>query len=415
MFLEEEDGTGASFDFERWAVHRSSSRYSRLLLGFFGSTTRRIFPTIFGLTTFSVLVDYYNQLAKQPIAPGALTDLGLISLPELQLPITPFELTAPVLGLLLVFRTDTAYDRFNLGSDVAWEITASLRSVMRRLVSWSGSAACADSAERAAALDLVDASAMLHGRLMGQYLRGGAETQESRCSQAALLRTALGVGDGADEELDTMASEAELTPYLALAALSLGVSRRLPSLSDQERIALDDGLSTVTCALAKCEKLLRTPIPLGYTRYSVRFLWIWLSLLPFALTRTFSEFGVNTWWEDKPQPVVVLAMLFIGFIFLSIEDIAVQIEEPFAILPLEQHQKWLLRDADQMKQLARWATADAGGAAVPQVPLLSSVNQIEGGPVPGEREGTGATSSSESSTSGKASPKINGSDQACFS
>ena len=32
--------------------------------------------------------------------------------------------------------------------------------------------------------------------------------------------------------------------------------------------------------------------------------------------------------------VLVLAMLFISFIFLSIEDIAVQIEEPFAVLPL---------------------------------------------------------------------------------
>jgi ion channel-forming bestrophin family protein len=85
----------------------------------------------------------------------------------------------------------------------------------------------------------------------------------------------------------------------------------------------------------------------------VRFLWIWLTLLPFALTRTFNDFGTNTWWEDKPQPVLVLAMLFIGFIFLSIEDIAVQIEEPFAILPLQLHQKWLVWDAEQTKQLAR--------------------------------------------------------------
>ena len=127
--------------------------------------------------------------------------------------------------------------------------------------------------------------------------------------------------------------------------------------------------------------------------------------------RTFADFGVGTWWEDKPQPVLVLAMLFIGFIFLSIEDIAVQIEaslrrppapparplapprrpalfghvlgsglslaalpcpslrhvtrvlvspspsrppqEPFAILPLEKHHKWLLADAARMRTLVR--------------------------------------------------------------
>jgi predicted membrane chloride channel (bestrophin family) len=86
-----------------------------------------------------------------------------------------------------------------------------------------------------------------------------------------------------------------------------------------ERIAVDSQILALTQSLGICEKLLRTPIPLGYTRYSVRFLWVWLSLLPFALTNTFSQFGVGTWWENKPQPVVVLAMLFIGFIFLSME------------------------------------------------------------------------------------------------
>ena len=41
----------------------------------------------------------------------------------------------------------------------------------------------------------------------------------------------------------------------------------------QERIALDDLLVTVAADLAKCEKLISTPIPLGYTRSSVRALW----------------------------------------------------------------------------------------------------------------------------------------------
>ena len=48
-------------------------------------------------------------------------------------------------------------------------------------------------------------------------------------------------------------------------------------------------------------------------------------------------------------------MTFVSFIFLSIEDIAVQIEEPFAILPLDLHQQWLERDADQMLRLQEWA------------------------------------------------------------
>ena len=40
-------------------------------------------------------------------------------------------------------------------------------------------------------------------------------------------------------------------------------------------------------------------------------------------------------------------------IFLSIEDIAVQIEEPFSILPLIKCHKWLLTDVRRTQALVR--------------------------------------------------------------
>ena len=93
----------------------------------------------------------------------------------------------------------------------------------------------------------------------------------------------------------------------------------------------------------------------------MRFLWLWLSLLPFALASTFAEFGVDTWWADKPQPVLAVAMLFVSFIFLSIEDIAVQIEEPFSILPLVKCHKWLQKDVRRMKSLVRISNGPSEG------------------------------------------------------
>ena len=44
-------------------------------------------------------------------------------------------------------------------------------------------------------------------------------------------------------------------------------------------------------------------------------------------------------------------MLFISFVFLSIEDIAVQIEEPFSVLPLVKCHKWLQVDVRRIVQL----------------------------------------------------------------
>jgi len=353
----------ASFDFERWRLHRSSSRYGSLLIGvLLGVTTRRISVTVALLVAFSAVVQGYASVAA--VDP---------SLPELALPLTPFELTAPVLGLLLVFRTNTANDRFNVGSDASWEVTGRLRSCIRQLIVWTA-APSVPAEEREAAAEIIDAYSVLHDWVMTSYLRGEPSTGQ----QAAVLRAALGGGeagllDDGEEHAEHVAdgvADGSSTPWLALTALSYSTMHRLPSIEVNERIALEGQITELTCALGMCEKILRTPIPLGYTRYSVRFLWIWLSLLPFALAQRFAEFGVGTWWEDKPQPVLPLAMLFIGFTFLSIEDIAVQIEEPFAILPLEQHQRWLLRDVEQMKRVLRQHQRLVDGAATVRASAL---------------------------------------------
>ena len=56
-------------------------------------------------------------------------------------------------------------------------------------------------------------------------------------------------------------------------------------------------------------------------RHTSRFLVIWLTVMPFTLWKTCH-------WAMVP------ASLIICFLLLSIEEIGVQIEEPFGILPL---------------------------------------------------------------------------------
>jgi putative membrane protein len=342
-----EDQKSATFDFERWGQHRSESRYYRIPLGaFLGVTTRRISSVVIPLMLFSSAVCLYGQAGlKDP------------TLPTIQLPLQPFELTAPALGLLLVFRSDNAFSRFRYGSELTWDITTSIRSAMRRLLAMTGSQQ-ASAAERAAADELVQGLVLLHHWIMNQHLRQGAVPSEHEDLVTAAL------GKEAEEALPVELGV--LTPYHGVELLSLGMRRRLPSLTDQEFIAMEDTLSSITQNLGQCERLLRTPIPLGYTRYSVRFLWIWLTLLPFALTRTFCGFQEGTWWEgrlDEPWPLVVSSVTFIASIFLSIEDIAVQIEEPFAVLPLDMHHQWLLRDVETSHKLMLWSSNALEGAS----------------------------------------------------
>ncbi|KIY95166.1 hypothetical protein MNEG_12797 [Monoraphidium neglectum] len=85
---------------------------------------------------------------------------------------------------------------------------------------------------------------------------------------------------------------------------------------------MDGNLTAFEDILGTCERLLRTPIPLSYTRHTSRFLVIWLALLPFTL---FGSLGLAT------PPLC----LMIAFLLLGIEEIGVSIEEPFSILALE--------------------------------------------------------------------------------
>ena len=81
----------------RWAQHSSPERYFRVLSGtFLGVTTRRVAPAAGLLLVTSTLVCAYNA--------AAVADPSM--LPLIHLPLLPFELTVPVLGLLLVFRSD---------------------------------------------------------------------------------------------------------------------------------------------------------------------------------------------------------------------------------------------------------------------------------------------------------------------
>ena len=76
-----------------------------------------------------------------------------------------------------------------------------------------------------------------------------------------------------------------------------------------------------------CERIFKSPVPLVYTRHTSRFLSAFLILLPFSLWPVMQ----NSWnhW------LVVPTSAMIAFFLLGIEEIGMQIEEPFSILPLE--------------------------------------------------------------------------------
>ena len=88
-----------------------------------------------------------------------------------------------------------------------------------------------------------------------------------------------------------------------------------------------------------CERIQSTPIPVSYTRHTSRSLMLWLLTLPFAL------------WPAM-KLVTIPAVFLVTYLMLGIDEIGVQIEEPFAVLPVKPLAEVCERDVRELdKQL----------------------------------------------------------------
>ena len=89
-------------------------------------------------------------------------------------------------------------------------------------------------------------------------------------------------------------------------------------------------------------------VPLIYTRHTGRFLGLWVLFLPLALAR-----------EMCGSVVMIPVCTVVGMLFFGIEELGVQIEEPFSILPLEDYVANVETAASQM--LAQESQCDVQG------------------------------------------------------
>ena len=197
-----------------------------------------------------------------PLGPSILSILGII------------------LGLLLVFRTNTAYDRW-------WEVRrlwGQLLNVTRALSHQLDAQLAADAPQRAryAAL-LGEFAAALAAHLRrprgatGPHLPNAVVRELSRLVHGDVARGAL-----------PREAAVSLTPLL---------------------VAFDD-------VAGACERIRNTPIPVSYSAYVKQFVLIYGIVLPFGLVR---EFRYGT----------IAASMLVFFATMGLELLAEEIEEPF--------------------------------------------------------------------------------------
>eukprot|EP01024_Parvocaulis_polyphysoides_P007141 TRINITY_DN12147_c0_g1_i10.p1 TRINITY_DN12147_c0_g1~~TRINITY_DN12147_c0_g1_i10.p1 ORF type:complete len:500 (-),score=22.15 TRINITY_DN12147_c0_g1_i10:449-1948(-) len=284
------------FTHSRWASHRSSKRYARHINSITRSRiVKALLPPIAYLTGIAVLVSVYFAMSEQGIIPPYLRL-------SFNIDADPFNLTSFALALLLVFRTNTSYSRWEQ-AHMAWEKFASCsRGLVRESCTWMTSKILQ---EKIGLWTCV----FVHCVMAEMREDVDLELQISDLISPKESKVILASDDKAATALQVICSLINSEKTIQAEEHSAEMNKNLIHLEE---------------SLARTRRILMAPIPQSYTRHTSRFLMVWLTFLPFSL---WSELH----WFTAPATAIT------AFFLLGIEEIGVQVEEPFSILPLEHY------------------------------------------------------------------------------
>ena len=299
-----------------WIRHRRPDRFIDHLLSIYESGLLRAMQfQLLVLTAFSTFIVLYNDIFVNGVQGwnGQIAYVPTVHLFPLQLPLTPFILSTTALGLLLTFRTNVSYSRWNEARTAWGAIINDSRSVARMGCIWATSYKQIDNASLVRLGEAVCSfsRALMNGTLPPQedaerfveYTYNQLHDQ----GYAQILRRAKHRPSAALAELTQILVEYQLNPIHQV---------------EVERI-----ITSLCNSLGACERIFSSPVPVLYTRHTARFLVVWLFSLPLGM---YDSFG-STWNHVGLIPVC----FGLGLFFLGIEELATQMEEPFSILPME--------------------------------------------------------------------------------
>src|SRR5436190_17627129 len=235
-------------------------------------------------------------------------------------PTTIHVLIGTALGMLLVFRTNSSYDRFWEGRRMWGNIINESRNLAR--LGSTVLAGVPEIRERMFSWLIAFPIAVMQ-QLRGRVTELGVAAEKLSETER---RQAL------DQQHVPLAVARQMTSCLAEA-------RERGAISDHVFVAVDQNVQLLVDYLGACERIHRTPMPFAYMVHVRRVILIYCYSLPFALVR---DFG---WWT-------IPATLFVAFTLLGIEEIGVEIEDPFGTddndLPLEAFCETIRRNVEEM-------------------------------------------------------------------
>lgn len=115
------------YNHENWVEHRSSLRHIRHLLSSLNSRViLSLVPPVIAFTSVAIVVASYNSAVNLHWLPEIF--------PVLRASTLPYQLTAPALALLLVFRTEASYSRYEEGRKAWTKVITGTNDFVRQVI-----------------------------------------------------------------------------------------------------------------------------------------------------------------------------------------------------------------------------------------------------------------------------------------
>ncbi|RCJ19448.1 hypothetical protein A6770_31925 [Nostoc minutum NIES-26] len=274
----------------------------------------------------SVIAAIYQRVFWCGFFGFLIAGLHYLKIPVSQ-PILGSVIPSIVLGLLLVFRTNTAYERFWEGRKCWGSIVNNVRNLARQIWVSIDEKSPVDREDKIATLRLLVAFAVatkLH--LRGEPVNSELEELMSASRYTKLksmnnppLEVAFWIGDYLQKQY--------IRNYL----------------NSYQLTSIQELLNNLVDNLGGCERILKTPMPLAYSIHLKQLLLLYCVLLPFQVVQSLG------WWTG-------LVVALISFTLFGIEAIGLEIENPFGYdandLPLDAICNTMKRNIDDLISLS---------------------------------------------------------------
>jgi len=317
-----------------WRRHKSVWRRLQHMKTMFKSDSfqRLIFPDLFITGSTALAVTYYNVAIATDYASQLIVD-G-----------TAMAGTTTAISLLAAFRLNASYGRYQDGRMFLGDMINASRNLAGNTMMWIES-----KEQKYRMLKLIKAypvSMQWHLNEKGGHYRARRKDTDSNFEDQMYAEFYAEMHDIFQDENDKdfksicMAQKTKAHgPLCIISAMRLIIAQNGGGASVDyiHNRHMDEHVQRLVNSIGMCEKVVRTPIPTCFTRHTSRLFFLWSNLLPFAM---YSSCG----------PIWTLpASIMVSYAVVGIEDVGVQLEEPFNILPLRQYAEGVYDGVDNIQ------------------------------------------------------------------